>query len=81
MTPLLAAFRVVLAVSAASVVLSLRVAAAADPFWGADPAWSLIHEPAVEQELRLSSAQSRELRSLLDDFDARFFPLRNRRTW
>ena len=78
MTPLLAAFRVVLAVSAASVVLLLRVAAAADPFWGADPAWSLIHEPAVEQELKLSPAKSRELRSLLDGFDARFFPLRNR---
>jgi len=78
MTPLLAAFRVVLAVSAASVVLLLRVAAAADPFWGADPAWSLIHEPAVEQELKLSPAKSRELRSLLDGFDSRFFPLRNR---
>jgi len=51
---------------------------AADPFWGADPAWNLIHEPAVERELKLSPAKSREFRSLLDGLDARFFPLRNR---
>ncbi len=51
---------------------------AADPFWGADPAWSLIHEPAVEKELKLSPAKSREFRRLLDEFDGRFFPLRNR---
>jgi peroxiredoxin len=59
-------------------VLTSSVGSAADPFWGADPAWSLIHEPAVEQELRLSPAKSREFRGLLDEFDARFFPLRNR---
>jgi hypothetical protein len=80
MTPLLSAGCVLLAVSAAAAVLFLSEGVAADPFWGADPAWSLIHEPAVEQELKLSSAKSRELRSrsLLDGLDARFFPLRNR---
>ena len=51
---------------------------AADPFWDADPAWSLIHEPAVERDLKLSPSTSRDLRRLLDEYDARFFPLRNK---
>ena len=51
---------------------------AADPFWGADPAWSLLHEPAVARELTLTPTQSRQLRSLLDELDAEFFPLRNK---
>jgi len=57
--------------------LLLRSGAAADPFFGADPAWTLLHEPAVERELRLAPAQSRQFRGLLDELDARFFPLRN----
>ena len=61
-----------------AMALVLPSSRAADPFWGADPAWNLIHEPAVEKELKLSPTQSREFRSLLDEFDARFFPLRNR---
>ena len=55
----------------------LRSGLAADPFWGADPTWSLLHEPAVEQELKLSPSQSRLFRGLLDELDAKFFPLRN----
>jgi len=51
---------------------------AADPFWGADPAWSLLHEPAVERELTLTATQSQQFRGLLDELDARFFPLRNK---
>ncbi|MFM8495580.1 MAG: hypothetical protein ACKOEM_08655 [Planctomycetia bacterium] len=51
---------------------------AADPFYGADPVWSLLHEPAVARELTLSASQQRHFRTLLDEFDARFFPLRNR---
>lgn len=78
MSRLLCAVRVLLAVSAVSLLLPSNVALAADPFWGADPAWSLIHEPAVERELKLSPAKSREFRSLLDGLDVRFFPLRNR---
>jgi peroxiredoxin len=58
--------------------LILPSSRAADPFWGADPAWNLIHEPAVEKELKLSPAKTREFRRLLDGFDARVFPLRNR---
>lgn len=61
-----------------SLVLRLGVGVAADPFWGADPAWSLIHEPAVERELKLSPAKSRDFRRLLDECDAKFFPLRNK---
>lgn len=51
---------------------------AADPFWGADPAWNLIHEPAVERELDLSPATREKFRRLLDGLDARVFRLRNR---
>ena len=51
---------------------------AADPFWGADPAWSLLHEPAVARELALTATQSRQFRGLLDELDEKFFPLRNK---
>ncbi len=51
---------------------------AADPFWGADPAWSLLHEPAVARELVLTPTQSQQFRGLLDELDAKFFPLRNK---
>jgi len=51
---------------------------AADPFFGADPAWSLLHEPAVARELTLTASQSKQFRGLLDELDAKFFPLRNR---
>jgi len=70
--------------SASCVVLAFFFASsacscsAADPFWGADPAWSLVHEPAVERELRLSPAKIREFRGLLDECDAKVFPLRNK---
>ena len=50
---------------------------AADPFRGADPTWGLLHEPAIEQELKLSPAQSQQFRVLLNGLDAKFFPLRN----
>jgi len=60
-----------------SMVVALPTNRAADPFFGADPAWTLIHEPVVEKELKLSSSRRLEFRRLLDGFDARFFPLRN----
>ena len=53
---------------------------AADPFWGADPAWSLLHEPAVVRELVLTPTQRQQFRGLLDELDAKFFPLRNKPT-
>lgn len=58
-----------------SLVSSIR---GADPFWGADPAWTLVHEPAVAKELRLSRAEREEMRRLLDELDVGFFHLRNR---
>jgi len=58
-------------------ITTLHSGFAADPFWGADPTWSLLHEPAIEQELKLSPAQSQQFRTLLDGLDAKFFPLRN----
>ena len=51
---------------------------AADPFWGADPAWTLLHEPAVVQELVLTPTQRQQFHGLLDELDAKFFPLRNK---
>ena len=51
---------------------------AADPFWGADPAWSLLHEPAVVRELVLTPTQNQPYRGMLDELDAKFFPLRNK---
>jgi len=66
-------------VGVALVVSALACGArAADPFYGADPVWSLLHEPAVARELTLSASQQRHFRTLLDEYDARFFPLRNR---
>jgi peroxiredoxin len=60
-----------------ALIVAPRFVFAADPFWGADPVWSLLHEPAVEQELKLSPAQSQRFRGLLDGLDVKFFPLRN----
>jgi len=51
---------------------------AAEPFWGADQAWSLLHEPAVARELALTPTQSQQFRALLDELDAKFFLLRNK---
>jgi thiol-disulfide isomerase/thioredoxin len=56
------------------------LAQAADPFQGASPVWSLIHEPAVLADLDPSRDQLRTLRNLLDAVDVRFFPLRNQPT-
>ena len=62
----------------AGLIAGVSRSPAADPFWGADPAWSLLHEPAVMQELALTPAQSQQFRGLLDELDAKFFPLRNK---
>lgn len=70
--------RAACALLCASFILLSGLGWAADPFWGADPAWSLIHEPAVERELKLPPAKSRDFRKLLDECDAKVFPLRNK---
>ena len=64
----------------AGLITGVSRSPAADPFWGADPAWSLLHEPAVMQELALTPTQREQYCGLLDELDAKFFPLRNRPT-
>lgn len=49
----------------------------AEPFAGIDPRWILVHEPAVLQELKLSTSQRQAFGKLIDDLDLRVFPLRN----
>jgi peroxiredoxin len=61
----------------AALLVGLPSGRAADPFLGADPLWNLLHEPAVARDLGLTPAKQREVRGLLDDMDAKFFPLRN----
>jgi peroxiredoxin len=55
-----------------------RIAAAIDPYLGNEPYWVLLHEPAVIDELNFSGEQRAEYRRLLDEWDLRFFPLRNK---
>ncbi len=43
-----------------------------------EPFWTLLHEPAVVEELKLTSAQGRQFQTMVDDLDVRFFPLRNK---
>ena len=50
---------------------------AADPFEGADPIWNLLHSPAVQRSLRVSSSNQKRIRSLLDRYDIEFLPYRN----
>ena len=64
----------------AGLITGVSRSPAADPFWGADPAWSLLHEPAVAEELTLTPTQREQFRRLLDELDAKFFPLRNKPT-
>ena len=45
---------------------------------GNDPYWILLHEPAVIEELKLSTDQRRAYQALTDKLDLRFFPLRNK---
>lgn len=69
------------AIMLAATILALTwgaVVSAADPYVGVDPLWVLLHEPAVLDELKLSSDQRRAYQVLLDGLDRRFFPLRNK---
>lgn len=43
-----------------------------------NPFWALLHEPAAIAELKLSPAQEKSFHVMRDDFDLRFFPLRNK---
>lgn len=50
----------------------------AENFADLEPYWTLLHEPAVVEELELTAAQREQYVGLLDDLDVRFFPLRNK---
>lgn len=65
-------------VFAALLLLSAGQARSAEPFAGIDPAWILLHEPAVIEELRFSKAKREEFQTLIDALDLRVFPLRNK---
>src|SRR5262245_4688289 len=43
-----------------------------------DPYWSLVHDQAVLDDLKLSADQQRAWRDVLDPLDLRCFPLRNK---
>lgn len=67
-----------LAVRTSIILAWASVSFAVDPYAGNDPYWILLHEPAVVEELKLSSRQRKEYRKLTDGLDLRFFPLRNK---
>jgi len=66
--------------SLAAIVLSLAlsVALGADDVAPSDPYWSLIHDQAVLDDLKLTVDQQKAWRETLDPLDLRCFPLRNR---
>src|SRR5262249_23627109 len=43
-----------------------------------DPFWSLVHDQAVLDDLKLTPEQRKELRGILDPLDLQCFPLRNK---
>ncbi len=66
----------VLSIFLGSICFSLH-GSAADPFEGADPIWNLLHSPAVQKSLRISTSNQRKIRVLLDRYDIEFLPYRN----
>lgn len=64
-------------VALAALIFCTGRASAIDPYAGNDPFWVLLHEPAIIAELKLTQEQKTAYRKLLDEQDARFFPLRN----
>jgi thiol-disulfide isomerase/thioredoxin len=64
------------AVAAASLLVSLS--ARADDVAPLDPYWSLVHDQAVLDDLKLTAEQRKAWREALDPLDVRCFPLRNK---
>src|SRR5213083_2110721 len=69
-------FRQLLTAILLSLVLS--VATGADDPAPSDPYWSLIHDQAVLDDLKLTADQRTSWREVLDPLDLRCFPLRNK---
>lgn len=51
---------------------------AGESFAELEPYWTLLHEPAVIEELDLTDSQRDQYGEVLDDLDVRFFPLRSK---
>lgn len=59
-------------------VIGSRGLLGAETFAELEPYWTLLHEPAVIEELELTDSQREQYFKALDDLDVRFFPLRNK---
>jgi thiol-disulfide isomerase/thioredoxin len=61
-------------------VLFILIASASsdEPEAAGEPYWTLLHEPAVVAELKLTATQRASYQELLDGLDLRFFPFRNK---
>jgi thiol-disulfide isomerase/thioredoxin len=66
------------AAAALALTCSLHVDALADDAGPFDPFWSLVHDAAVLDDLKLTAQQRKDWREKLDVLDLRCFPLRNK---
>jgi thiol-disulfide isomerase/thioredoxin len=64
--------------TAAAIVLVLAAFVQADEVGPVDPYWTLVHDQAVQGDLKLTAEQRTAWRAVLDPLDLRCFPLRNR---
>jgi peroxiredoxin len=60
------------------VVVVFQIASAGEEPAPADPYWSLVHDQAVLDDLKLTADQRKSWREVLDPLDLKCFPLRNR---
>jgi peroxiredoxin len=65
-------FFALVVLSAVPFVASAEEAAVADPFW------SLVHDYAVLDDLKVTAEQRKKIRAVLDPLDVKCFPLRNK---
>lgn len=66
------------ALFAAIAVLALALATKADDVAPADPFWTLVHDQAVRDDLKLSAVQQTDWRAVLDPLDLACFKLQNK---
>lgn len=62
----------------AACVALLVTGAVAEEFRDAEAYWVVLHESAAVEELKLTSNQRPQYRELVDGYDLRYFPLRNK---
>ena len=66
------------ALFAAIAVLACSLATQADEVAPADPFWTLVHDQAVLEDLKLTASQRAEWRAVLDPIDLACFKLQNK---